>query len=145
MISKNTKEEALTLWLQGKSMALVAQMLNLPVKTIRCWHTRYNWAEKREEIESRTRQALYFKFVSQIEKSTARSLSASLLCGQMVLEELQRMYESSDRDIDLLYQVVKIAEIGSRIHKNVVPDADEALMNRMLEELRSLREMRFAK
>ncbi len=63
--SQQTKDKALELWKSGTKLEDIHKQLDIPIETLRTWHERYQWSEKRKNQKKKNEQELSKKIAKQ--------------------------------------------------------------------------------
>lgn len=121
------KNKARSMFVEGYTLALIAEELNIKFKTLQQWHTRGEWSKLRQEAEEKAKNLLVEK-AAQNKVKTVEEYITPLLnsLSQKATEVLQRESEDfSSRDILIpLAQLLKLkAQITGEIYdtKSISP------------------------
>lgn len=140
---RKERQQALELFVQGRTIPEISQDLSIKLSTVKSWHHKDQWQEKREEFNKKKTQALYFRLISQIEQSCQKYLQGSILVGHIATEQIQLLYQEFKAgekfDLSSFERLTVCLAKGASIHKQVVPDANEQLSNQILQELKEIR------
>lgn len=124
------------------SVPKISEKMGIKECTIRHWHERQKWEEKRQDFKKKASETLYHRLLGYIEVSVQRYLVQSAIMAQICLEASQKFFSLSvderEKNIDLMLKFSRLADQSSKVHRNVVPDASEQLSNRILEELKEI-------
>jgi hypothetical protein len=63
--SQQIKDKALELWKSGTKLEDIHKQLDIPIETLRTWHERYHWSEKRKTQKKKNEQELSKKIAKQ--------------------------------------------------------------------------------
>lgn len=143
MLNNELREEAEKRFVfDGQELKKISGEIGVKVNTLFHWQQKYDWSDKRKNFKQRTNEALYYKLTAQIEQSVQRFLAFSLLVSQCAMEAgqyfLTLTLEQRNKEINLISKWITLTERASKIHRNVVPDANEQLSQKILDELKEL-------
>lgn len=151
MNQKEIKIQAEQLWIKGESLNSIASSLGIKMATIRNWYFRYDWASKREDFQKKLQETLYCKLISKIEDSISSSLDIAVKSEKITIEALELAHDKCKQEnkyeeyCEQILKWVSIADKASSIHRKVMPNADDEISQRILNELSILKQIVYGK
>ena len=149
MYSKELKTNAFERFLRGDTLEKISSALEIKFPAISKWCWKENWIDKRIAFQDELAQTLYKRMIDKIETSCQLFLDCSKLIAEIGIREIRKIDEQSKKtgefDFDKFARLVNAMARASVIHKNVVPNADEEISEKILNELQTLTESRRAK
>jgi hypothetical protein len=131
-------EEAGQDYIRGMTLAKIAEKYGVKITTVNSWHRTHDWAKKRKKLKKRLENTLYAKFIGHTTRSMDNYLKATELVGKICLEAIQKINPNAISAPSRLAKWMNILTQASKIHRNVVPDADDRVANAILEELKQI-------
>lgn len=131
-------QEAEQDYIRGMTLAKIAEKYGVKITTATSWYKRHDWPKKRKKLKKRLENTLYAKFIDHTTRSMDNYLQATELVGKICLEALKKIKPDSKKAAQEIAKWISILGQASKIHRNVVPDADDRVANEILEELRKL-------
>ena len=118
------------------------------MNTVKGWHKKYGWYERRLELEQQLKETFFEKFSKKLEINTNQLIDCSNLISRMAQEKLDNILKSekflnleknkqTKKDIAFW---AKMAKEASFIRKNASPVIDEELGSKMAMEIEILKE-----
>lgn len=125
-------------FIRGMTTAKIAKKYGVKTVTVYSWHKKYNWVKKREKLKDRMQSTLYKRFIDHTSRSMDNYLKATELVGEICLERIQKISPDSTSAAKEIAKWMNILQQASKIHRNIIPDANDRIATAILEELRQL-------
>lgn len=145
-IMRSDRDQFLALkdFLQGITLKEIAEKYQVKFRTVRNWHERGHWAAQRRELEARVKSSIIERVSQIVLENTEQHLKLSFLCCRIVLEAVNTAYKSPEDKanyglLDLVERVVRIGNLTALIQKNVMPMAQEEVIQKLVEDLENLK------
>ena len=125
----------MTLFLQGVSLRVISERINVPLGTVCGWSKKNNWGELRREFIAEQREKLVRQIGEKIEQNALQYLEASRILSNMCCRQLKSAHQESKDDDILLKDWPRLMNAMAGAQKSVVPNFAEELGQRIVNKL----------
>lgn len=144
MQKNQARKKAKELFLQGMSVDRIAKKLKIKGQNVYNWARRYGWNPERDQIQKKVDQqvaeTILEKMTKKLVENTDQHLDISRLACRIALETLVEAFKTRPQNIlDTCERCVKIAASSSAVQKSVIPQAQEEVIKKAMEELEKIK------
>jgi replicative superfamily II helicase len=139
MANLETQARAYSDWLAGVPYKEIASKYQVPSKTIEKWAKKYNWKEEKEKALEKIKNSLAVRFEKKITASAEMFLDIALQTSLICRKGLQGVTDEKIKNMGI-NDILNLAARAAQVYKLAVPDAPEALVKFMIQDLQKVKQ-----
>jgi len=93
-------EEMERKWCTGSGIKKLSGEYNVPLGTLKNWHWKYEWSEKRKDFQHKITQTLFHKITEQMCKAAEQYMTCGAIISKMGLDSLNEILQGKDPKLE---------------------------------------------